>query len=258
VAGSVTVTPASTSLSYTGPVQVYANSTFTPTATLSSAAPDCQSGQTVVFTLDTNPVTGAAGPYTLESAMTNSAGVATGATISTTNWQLVGHTITVTFNPTANCQGSSGSGPLTVICSGAAAAGWGQYSVPGAGPVEFGFFVTLVPHKTNTYFGSIDLVNDHRWRFDGSVTSLTKTSSTTGTITGTGLLYWWNPKAGRCGGAWVLAAAGVSYTASFSTTSKTSKGTFGITLNYTPTGSQPTPLPNSSPIGLNYGLIWEL
>ena len=52
---------------------------------------------------------------------------------------------------------------------------------------------------------------------------------------------WWNPTLNHDRGGWALAATGVSFTATFTPTSKTSPGTFGITINYKTVLPQPTP-----------------
>ena len=48
---------------------------------------------------------------------------------------------------------------------------------------------------------------------------------------------------------------GVAFTASFSATTKTSPGSFGIQINYTPVPPQPPALPRSSPVSLQSGII---
>ena len=53
----------------------------------------------------------------------------------------------------------------------------------------------------------------------------------------------------------LLAKAGVAFTASFGATAKSSPGSFGIQISYTPTPSQPPVLPNSSPVSLKSGVI---
>jgi hypothetical protein len=253
-AQSVTVGPASTTLTYTGPQTASTKSTFVPAATLASGTPACQSGQSVAFTLSANPITGAAGPYTLESATTNSAGVATGASISTAQWVYGSYTLTATYAGSANCTGSVTNVALVVTQSGLKASGFGMYTVPAAGPVSFGFVAALDP-KRNVYVGGLALVNDKRWALLASVTAYSKANSTTGTLRGSGNLYWWNPALNHGIGGWALAASGVAYTVTATQTAKPSPGSFGIAISYTPAPGQPAPLPNSAPIALSRGAI---
>jgi hypothetical protein len=255
VAGAITITPASTSVSYTGPMTASTKSTFVPAAALSSAATACESGEPVAFTLNVNPITGAAGPYTLESATTTSAGVATGASISTAQWVYGSYTVTATFAGTGNCSGSAASAALSVTEPGLATTGAGLYTAPGAGSTTFAFGALLVPSTKSTYIGGLTLVNARRWQLIASVATYSKSSSTAATVSGSGSLYWWNPTLNHSIGGWTLAASNVAYTASYTATSKTSPGTFGITISYTPAAGQPAPLPNSAPVTLTNGAI---
>ena len=47
----------------------------------------------------------------------------------------------------------------------------------------------------------------------------------------------------------------MAFTANFGATAKTSRGSFGIQISYTPTASQPSALPNSGPVSLKSGVI---
>jgi hypothetical protein len=251
----IVIVQATSTISYTGPQQVSTKSSFTPSATLTSSTSSCQAGVGVAFTLNENPITGATAPYQLESATTAGGGSATGAAVSTNNWQIGSYTITATYAGSAGCAGSASGSALLVTAPGLATAGWGQYSVPGAGNVSFAFFAAIVP-VTHNYVGQLSLVNDHRWQFIATVGSYVKTSATTGQLSGKGKLYLWSPTLNHsCGGGWVLAASNVTYTVSFAATTKSSLGSFGIQIAYTPTASQPGPLPNSSPLALARGLI---
>ncbi len=252
--GTVTVAQASTTLAYTGPQSIPVGASLVPGATLSSSASACQASQPVSFTLATNPTTGAAGTYPLESATTTSSGAATGASISTSGWQAGAYTITASYAGTANCGASSASDPLVVTTAGLAAAGAGTYSVTGVGAVGFGFIVAQIPH-TSIYLGGISLVSNENWRLTGTLNGYDKFSSTQGTVTGTGSLYWWNPAMNSNRGGWQLAKSGVAFTASFTATTKTSPGSFGIQISYTPVSPQPSALPISSPVSLTSGVI---
>jgi hypothetical protein len=252
VPGMVTVTGGPTTLTYTGVQQVTQKSSFTPSATLSSTAGSCVAGQTVTFALNVNPTNGAAGPYSLGSAKTTSSGTVTAPAVSTSGWQLGGYTVTATFVGTPGCLASAATGALAVTTPGLAANGGGKYAVSGAGPVTFAFEAAKAGSR---YVGQVSLVNDHRWMFVGSVSNYVKTTTTAGYTTGTGSLYWWNPTLNHGCGGWVLAASNDSYAATFGATTRTSPGTFGIQISYTPTSSQPGPLPNSAPQTLAGGLI---
>ena len=136
--------------------------------------------------------------------------------------------------------------------SGLKAAGTASYSVPGAGMVNVDFAVI---GNTSTYHGGITLVSKGNWRLTGTDSGYTKSSASQGTVTGTGTLSWWNPSLNNNHGGWQLASTGVAYTASFTTTTTTSPGSFGIQISYTPVPPQPSTLPNSSPISLRSGII---
>jgi YVTN family beta-propeller protein len=253
IAGQVSVGQASTGLAYTGPSSVSTQASLAPAATLSSAASACQAGQSVSFTLDANPATGAAGSYLLESATTSGVGAATGASIPTTGWQPGAYTITASYAGTANCVASTSTEPLTVTAPGLAAAGAGSYPLAGR-TVGFGFIVARTP-RTGAYQGGISLVSPGAWQLTGTLKGYTKSSPTQGTLTGTGSLYWWNQSLDNHRGGWQLAKAGVAFTASFGATAKSSPGSFGIQISYTPAPSQPPVLPNSSPVSLKSGVI---
>jgi hypothetical protein len=72
-------------------------------------------------------------------------------------------------------------------------------------------------------------------------------------------LYWWDTTLNGGLGDWHLAQSGVAYyTISFSATgpnTKTTPGTMGIQISYTPVSPLPSPLPNSSPTVLKGGHI---
>ena len=196
--------------------------------------------------MSANPETGAAGTYPLESATTNGSGVATGASVSTSSWLAGAYTITASYAGTANCAASTATEPLVVTTAGLAAAGAGSYPLPGGGTVGFGFIVAKIPH-TSSYLGAISLVSTGSWRLAGTLTSYATSSSTQGTMAGTGSLYWWNQLLANGHGGWQLARAGVAFTVGFTATTKTSGGSFGIQISYAPVSPQPPEVPNSSP-----------
>ena len=252
--GGFTVAQAGTSLGYTGTTGLATPASLVPAASLSSGAAVCQAGQPVTFTLNANPVTGAAGTYNLETASTGPAGTATGAAIPTSGWQAGSYTITAAFTGTASCGASQATGELAVAAAGTAAAGAGTYTVPGAGIVEMGFAVGKLPHSSQ-YAGRLSIADGKDWLFAASVTSYTSPSATSGVLSGTGTL-WWNPALNRGRGGWQQAATGVAYTATFTATTAVAKASFGITIDHTPAAGQPSALPNSGPVMLTQGGVW--
>jgi hypothetical protein len=253
--GIVTVTPAATTVSYTGLTQVGVSSSLTPTASVSSPATGCVGGQQVGFALATNPTTGAAGTFSLGSATSTSSGTATAAAVSTKNWLNGVYTLTVTVTGTSNCTGTSQTLTLAVTVPGQAAAGAGVFPGTGSGPTSFGFVVALVPHSTSTYVGAMSVLIPGKWLFTGSITGYGKTSSTQGLLSGTGTVSWWNATLNRGCGGWVVAKTGVSFTATANATTKSGLGSFGIALGFTPVAGEPTTSPSFAPQNLTLGAI---
>jgi YVTN family beta-propeller protein len=251
--GTVTVAPAGTALAYAGPQTVSAGTGLVPAAALSSPAGPCQAGQPVTFTLDANPTTGAAGSYPLESAATSAGGTATGAPVSTSGWQAGAYTVTAAYAGTGNCGPSTATAPLAVTTPGLAAAGAGSYPAAGA-TVSFGFIVAQIPH-TSRYLGAISLISAGGWRLSGTLSGYATSSATQGALTGTGSLYWWDKTLNHGHGGWQLAKTAAAFTAGFTATAKTTPGSFGIQISYTPAPPQPATLPNSSPVTLKSGKI---
>lgn len=255
---------ASTSIIYNGQQLVTIGNSLVPAATLSSPVAACTNGKTISFSLDANPITGAAVAYPLESATTNSSGQATGAAINTTGWLEGQYTITASFAATASCAASSYEASLAVASPGAAASGGGWFNLSGAGRSNFGFNVRKVVNTTNTYKGQLLLINNGKWRIKGTISSygLTGTSSLTatkaGSASGTGALYWWNAALNSGLGGWQLAQSPVSFTINFSASAagkKASPGSFGIQIPYRPIAPQPSTLPTSAPQLLKGGTV---
>jgi YVTN family beta-propeller protein len=254
--GTATVTPAATTLTSKTPLTVGAGTTFTPSATLTSLAAACQSGQPVQFSIDRNPVTGAQTPYALGTGVSGPSGDATGSPVSATGWQGGAYTLTATYAGTPSCTGSTATAPLSVSVAGQVAGGSGTYTVPGSGSVSAGFAAVRIPWLTPpTYVGSVTVINTGKWWFQGSVSVYTKSSASAGAISGTGRLSWWNPALNHGRGGWTLAANSIRYTANFTPTTRGTPGSFGVQLDYTPIAPQPSVLPNSAPIGLTTGVI---
>ncbi len=252
---------ATTTLLYNGGQIVNIGSSFTPAALLSSSTAACTTGQTISFSLDANPLTGAAGTYALGTATTGAGGQATMAPIGTTGWLEGVYTINATFAGTAACDTSSDSATLTVAGPGDSANGGGWYTLSGSGRINFGFTVSKVDNKCTSncaYKGQLLLINNGKWRLKGNLTAYSKTSNGQGAAGGTGDLFWWDASLNAGAGDWALAQSGVSYTANFYDSGKNGKAStdsFGIRIVYTPVGAQPNKLPNSTPQLLKGGNI---
>ena len=243
----------STTLTYAGPAQIGSGSSFSPTATLASTA-SCQTGQPVSFSLSANPITGVAGSYALDAGTSASNGAVTGTPVSTTSWQRGVYVITASYAGAAQCAPATTTAALAVTSPGQFAFGGGRYvPVASLGSTSFGFGAWLAPHSTTTYQGQLDVVTAGKWSFQANVTSFGKTSSTQALLGGTGSLFWWNPTLNHNHGGWQLAASNVTYKATVNVTTKTAPGSFGITINYTPTAGQPSTLPNSAPVAFTKG-----
>jgi hypothetical protein len=252
---------AATSLLYNGPQIVNAGDSFQPAARLSSPRAACVSGQPISFTLDRDPTNGAAGPYALGTATTNSSGQATLAAISTTGWQEGIYDLTATFSGTASCLASSDEATLTVASPGESATGGGWYTLSGSGRLNFGFTVRKVDASCQSdcaYKGQLLLINNGKWRLKGTLDTYSKLATGQGAASGTGDLQWWDSSLNGGLGDWALAQSGVSFTANFYDSGKNGKAstdTFGIRIAYTPVAPQPGTLPNSTPQLLKGGDI---
>ena len=154
------------------------------------------------------------------------------------------------------CDAATDLATLTIASPGDAATGGGWYTLGGSGRSNFGFTVRKVPNTTPAqYKGQFVLVNNGKWRLKGTLSSYVKTSASQGGASGTGDLYWWNSTLNGGLGGWALAQSGVTYTISFTDSGqggKNSNDTFGIHIDYTPTGAQSS-LPNTSPQALKGG-----
>ncbi len=102
-------------LNYEGPAAVKRNGSFEPKAKLSSVDPACVGGRMVTFTLDVNPITGAAGPYSLGSASAVApSGQATAPSVSTKNWNAGSYTVTAHVATAPGCTAAVDAAPLKV------------------------------------------------------------------------------------------------------------------------------------------------
>jgi sugar lactone lactonase YvrE len=255
VAGTVTVSRAAMTLIYTGPRSAQSGERFIPTASLSSSANACRAARPVAFTMSVNPRTGTRAPYRLEAATSTADGVVDGRPISTVGWRAGRHTITASYAATAKCAGAVSREAFDVTDPMPSMTGSGRYRAPGAGTVQITFRAARVAGARPTVAGTLRLANQHRWLFVAGVSGYSQPTAISGSLGGKGELYWWNRALDSARGGWALAASGVSYTASFTDTTKSSPGAFGIGIAYAPRASQPGPLPNSVRIALTRGLI---
>lgn len=252
---------APTSMLYNGGQIVNIGSSFTPAALLSSSVIACTSGKTLNFALDTNPLTGVAGPYPLGTATTNSSGQATMSPVTTTGWIEGIYTISASFAGSVNCLPSSDSATLTVASPGDSANGGGWYTLSGSGRVNFGFTVRKTDPSCTincSYKGQLLLINNGKWKLKATLNAYSKLSTGQGAASGTGSLYWWNQSLNGGLGDWALAQSGVNFTINFydsGTSGKSSTDTFGINIQYKPVSPQPSNLPNSTPQLLKGGNI---
>jgi hypothetical protein len=258
---AVEPTTAVTTLSYTGIVEIGVNSTFTPTAALFSSAASCESDQPVTFSLSSDPLTGAAGPYAIggtPSSTTN--GTVTGSAVSTKGWENGVFTITASYAGTMSgnpeCDPSTSVGSLAVTVSGQFAFGFGRYN-PAIGASSFGFVVVETRSRSTTsYSGQLNVVTPGKWWFEARVTNIGLTSSSQALLSGTGNLFWWNTSLSRGHGGWQLATSGLAYTATANAATRAAAASFGISFTYTPTARQPPVLPTSATTPLTQGAIF--
>ncbi len=257
----VVVSPAGTTLTYTGPAQVVSGSSFSATASLTSTAAACQNKQPVTFTVTPDPLNPNIASLTVPGTGTTSTATPPTAssaslTVSTKNWEDGVYTITADYAGTTNCSSATSSiVTLAVTKPGLAAFGAGRYTVPDLGQTNFGFEASLVPHSKSVYVGQLDVVTPGYWWFQADVTSDGITSPTQAILGGTGTLYWWNPSLNRGHGGWAGAAPNLTYKATANAATKSTKASFGVEFTFTPTGSEPKVPPTSPPETLSSGGI---
>jgi hypothetical protein len=254
-ASTTVVRQVPTALLYTGGQIVMTNSTLPLAARLTSIDSACALGNNkIAFYLDRDPTTGVVGEYELAvSIKTNNSGIAS-TSVSTSGWLEGVYEVTAVFTGTDYCAESSDLATLTVAQRGDAAMGGGWYTLSGAGRVNFGFTVRKVQGTTDQYRGQIVLINNGKWRLKGTLSSFFKTGTPPrGASEGVGNLYVWSSSLND----WVLAEAGVTFTASFTDDGqggKKSNDLFGIHINHVLASGEPG-LPNSSQTALKGGNI---
>jgi len=231
------ITAAVTSLTYTG-----SRSVITPaTLALSSTRTPATCTGTVAYALDRNPLTGKTGSYAL-----------TGTAPATTGWQEGAYVLTSSLAASTNCAAASTTTKIAVAAAltATSAAGAGTYG-NALTPTDFAF----TARKTTTTTGQIQYTAPGAWQFTGTSTNYSKVG-TTGTITGTGTLSWWNAtlNAGKGGWASVGTAIPVTLTVTPTTVTPASPGTIAISFTYTPAAGQPA-LPAKTAQTLTSGAI---
>lgn len=105
----------------------------------------------------------------------------------------------------SSCSVAAHLGSLTVANKGTAASGGGWYQSNGR--TNFGFTVSRVPNTLNQFRGQVLIHNNGKWRFKGTIDRYVKLTSTSGTISGIGVLQQWD------GEAWQVVATGVAFSA---------------------------------------------
>jgi hypothetical protein len=194
----VVVSPATTTLSYTGANQVGVNSSFNATATLTSPAASCYMGQPVNLSVSPDPLNTTISSLSLGTPNSSASG-AVSLVVSTKSWANGIYAITASYAGTANCVASTNTAALAVTSPGQFAFGGGWYKIPGVGLTSFDFVVAQGPKST--YTGELNVVTPGSWWFQANVTSYGKTSTTQALLAGTGSLYSWSRPSTRDAGA---------------------------------------------------------
>jgi hypothetical protein len=243
------ITPATTNVVYSGTRWVpTAGTTMTPSV---SGVPAACTGP-VAYALDVNPLTGAAGPYSL---------TVTSGSVSTAGWQPGAYLVTATYADDASCTGSYDITGLTVGVSTSGSAWGGGYSNYSPGRGNFGFEVQTVAKTAITpssVKGQLVWVQKNGWKFKGTLSSYSVATGT-GSAKGTGNLFYW--KKSGSGGSWVAATTGTAtVTITFAATTPATKikaaspGAFGITVAGTKAAGV-TSLPNYAMSPIAFGNI---
>jgi len=107
--------------------------------------------------------------------------------------------------------------------------------------------------KATSTTGQILYTAPGAWQFTGTSTNYSKSGST-GTVTGTGTLSWWNSTLNSGKGGWASVGSTIPVTLTPTATSPVSAGTIAITFTYTPKSGQPA-LPATTPNTLTSGAI---
>lgn len=251
------------SLQYNGDLQVKSGSAMRLSAQLTSANVGCRVGQPIVFTLDRNPVTQAAGPFSFSTVTHRTGGTGIAAfAVSTRNWQAGSYTVSADYAgtppaggkekaPPPHCTPAHDSAPITVYViprGPVSVVASGVGTIVDNGNTSFALTIT-VPRKTTDYSGVFVLSNGNNWRLVGSVDGYTKTGRTTATATVTGDLFYYASNR-----TWQLAASNVDVVLTL-TTGGRKRGKLGVEIDYTPVAPQPSQLPNTDSTFLTAGSI---
>ncbi len=259
-----------TTAAYTGSRILPTGGSVTPAASLTASAATCVEGRRVSFSLDRHPVSGALTPFSLGVGVSSDTGSAIAPTLTAARWSEGVYRVSVSGAETSQCSAFSATGVVVVTASGLLAAGAGQYTLPtqAAERVDFAFYARRKGSRVN---GAVVLVTPKGWLLAGSVTDYSKAasgSSTVGTISGTGVLWRWDPGASAGAGSWKLASGAVSFRLSVEDvaaggavvgcTYLCTPGhvySTGVQISYTPPAAAPA-LPNSDRQRLTNGVVW--
>jgi Fibronectin type III domain len=254
-----TTTCVAATLHYVGPPLVRLGLPLVVNAQLSSPLSVCRVSQPIVFSLDRNPITQAAGPFLLTTVTTDPGGLTGAHLLSTVGWQPGHYTVTAAYP--GGGSGSFHCAPATDSASLTAFGQTPQPPPPPPHPVEFSsgsglisangstvFRFTIGRVQDTSYRGSFVLLNGTKWRMTGALSGYSVTGGVS-TATGSGELFFLNRFH-----AWQPAASGVPVVFTF-TPGAAGVGTLGIQIAYTPVPPQPGILPNTSPVPLTGGNI---
>ena len=210
----VAITP---TIVYTG-TQI-ANSASTSTLTLSSTTSSTLCTGALSYSLDRNPITGAAGAFLLSATPVNTFGWLDGV-----------YVITSARAASTGCSAvSDNQSVVTIANTTSRAYGGGKYTVTGQPSVSAGWFITA--GTTTAATGQFQFIENNTWKYIGNLTTYTKTG-TTGVSTGTGTLSYWNTTTKT----WVSVGSAIPVSITYT---NGANGTLATTFTYTPKTGEP-------------------
>jgi titin len=254
-----TTTCVLTTLHYVGTPLVHVGIPLFVSALLSSPVSACRTSQPIVFSLDRNPITQAAGPFLLATVKTDAGGLTGAHLFSTTGWQQGRYTVTAAYAGGTvgafHCAPTTASGVLVAFGltptpppppPHPVQQSAGEGSISANGGTVFRFTLGLL---RGSYRGAFVLLNGTKWRVTGALSSYSQVGGVS-TATGSGEVFFLNRFHG-----WQPAANGVGVVLTF-TPGAAGVGTLGIQIAYTPVSPpQPPTFPNTIPLPLSSGDI---
>lgn len=227
VTETVQAAEAATTIQYTG--QAYFGATQSLVAQLSGPSA-CVSGKTVTFSRDAD------GDGTYETSV--GSGTSNGSGVVTVSASLSGgvYDLFFEFAGDADCLGASNTVTIVVAGLGDASNGGGNYTISGAGRVNFGYVAQVKTDKrtgVKTVSGNLLWHVQGKTRIKGTVTAYTQQTCPAGSptglicavVVGTGQLFTWDSATE----SWVAGASGVSFTATVWDGGTSSSGKKGST-----------------------------